>query len=275
MICGDCRSRNQSVVQDWHLDELVRGGWVICRWAILSAFALMAGFVLIVALSASATPYAEWITLEDCRFVPNEANDGDSFHVRTKDKEYIFRLYFVDAPEVEATTAAGLIEQAKYFGITVPQTIEVGQAARSFVEEKLAQPFNVITRMASAMGRSRKERFYGFVETKEGDLGELLVRNGLARPYGTTPPPPASSSSREESEKMEKLENEAKQQKIGGWGENFGRLNVRFDKNQSTGLMAISNFSQTERASVSTIQSSAAAAISGARAESKLDIASP
>ena len=71
---------------------------------------------------------------------------------------------------------------------------------------------------------------------------------------------------------MEKLENEAKQQKIGGWGENFGRLNIRFDKNQSAGLMAISNFSQAAGTSVSTIQSSAAAAVSSGRAESKLDV---
>ena len=31
----------------------------------------------------------------------NPANDGDSFHVRAKEKEFIFRLYFVDTPEVE------------------------------------------------------------------------------------------------------------------------------------------------------------------------------
>jgi DNA uptake protein ComE-like DNA-binding protein len=238
---------------------------VIYRSAMVNSFLLVAGFLLILLQPAWAAPHADWTTLENCQLVPNEGNDGDSFHVRTKDKEYIFRLYFVDAPEVEATTPARLIEQAKYFGITVPQTIEVGQAAKSFVEEKLSEPFIVITRMASAMGRSRKERFYGFVETKEGDLGELLVQNGLARPYGTTAPPPGFPNSKVESEKMEKLENEAKQQKIGGWGENFGRLNVRSDDTNQAGSTLISNFSQTQR-------SPPAAPTAGAPAENKLDV---
>ena len=35
-------------------------------------------------------------------------------------------------------TPRRLIEQAKYFGITVPQAIEVGQAAKEFMREKLS-----------------------------------------------------------------------------------------------------------------------------------------
>src|SRR5881394_3965062 len=75
-------------------------------------------------------------------------------------------------------------KQAKYFGITVPQAIEVGQLAKEFTQEKLSEPFTVFTRMSDAMGRSKIERFYAFVQTKDGDLGEQLVRNGLARNYG-------------------------------------------------------------------------------------------
>src|SRR5207253_1943717 len=101
----------------------------------------------------------DWITLENCRLVPSEANDGDSFHVRANDKEYIFRLYLVDAPETDAANPARLIEQAKYFGISVLQVIELGEAAKLFVEEKLAEPFTVFTRMSNAMGRSNIERF--------------------------------------------------------------------------------------------------------------------
>jgi hypothetical protein len=41
----------------------------------------------------------EWQTLRNCRLVPNEWNDGDSFHVSHQGQEYIFRLYFADAPE--------------------------------------------------------------------------------------------------------------------------------------------------------------------------------
>jgi len=172
----------------------------------------------------------DWITLENCRLVPNAANDGDSFHVSVNGKEYIFRLYLVDAPETDAVNPARLVEQAKYFAITVPQAIEVGQAAKEFTGEKLSELFTVFTRMSDAMGRSKLERFYAFVQTKEGDLGEQLVRNGLARNYGFKAVPPGLKSSRQEVEKLQQFEDEAKREKIGGWGVNAGRLNVRAQK---------------------------------------------
>ncbi len=163
----------------------------------------------------------DWVKLERCELIPNPANDGDSFHVRANDKEYIFRLYLVDAPETDAVNPARLIEQAKHFGISVPQVIELGEAAKEFTQEKLAEPFTVITRMANAMGRSNTERFYAFVQTKEGDLGEQLVANGLARIHGRRVTPPGASSSAAERQKLEELEAEAKQHKLGGWAANI------------------------------------------------------
>ena len=172
----------------------------------------------------------EWIVLENCRLIVNPANDGDSFHASAREKEYIFRLYMIDAPETDELNPARLIEQAKYFAITVPQAIEVGQAAKDFTREKLSEPFTVFTRMSGAMGRSRMERFYAFVRTKDGDLGEQLVRNGLARNYGFKAAPPGLENSRVEVEKLQQFEDEAKQEKIGGWGVGVGRLNVRAQK---------------------------------------------
>ncbi len=160
----------------------------------------------------------EWITLENCRLLPNAANDGDSFHVGVNGKEYIFRLYWVDAPETDAANPARLVEQAKYFEVTVPQVIEVGRSARAFAGDKLSEPFTVTTRMANAMGRSHIERFYAFVQTKDGDLGEQLIANGLARIHGTSAAQPGASSSAAERQKLEQLEDEAKRRKIGGWG---------------------------------------------------------
>jgi DNA uptake protein ComE-like DNA-binding protein len=168
----------------------------------------------------------DWIVLKDCRLIPNPANDGDSFHVSTGKKEYLFRLYLVDAPETDEMTPRRLVEQAKYFDVTVPQAIEVGRAAKDFTQEKLSQPFTVFTHMSDALGQSRLERFYAFVETKEGDLGEQLVRNGLARSYGFKGAPPGVTSSRIEVEKLQQLEDEAKRDKIGAWGANAGRLNA-------------------------------------------------
>jgi len=168
----------------------------------------------------------DWVTFENCRLIENPANDGDSFHASAGANEYIFRLYLVDAPETDEMTPARLVEQAKYFAITVPQAIEVGRAAKEFTREKLSQPFTVFTRMSDAMGRSKIERFYAFVQTKEGDLGEQLVRNGLARNYGFKAVPPGLKNSRVELEKLQQFEVEAKREKIGGWGVNAGRLNV-------------------------------------------------
>src|SRR6266513_3962157 len=176
-------------------------------------------YVAVVFLLATAGLGAkrEWTKLEHCQLIPNPANDGDSFHVRANEKEYIFRLYLVDASETDAADPARLIEQAKYFGISVPQVIELGEAAKLFVQEKLAEPFTVFTRMSDAMGRSKIERFYAFVQTKGGDLGEELVANGLARMHGRSAKPPGITSSATESQKLKNLENQAKQTRLGGW----------------------------------------------------------
>ena len=141
-----------------------------------------------------------------------------------------FRLYMVDAPETDEIKPGRLVEQAKYFAITVPQAIEVGRAAKEFAREKLSEPFTAFTRMSDAMGSSNIERVYAFVQTKDGDLGEQLVRNGLARNHGRKAAPPGLKDSRSEVEKLQQFEDAARQEKIGCWGVNAGRLNVRAQK---------------------------------------------
>jgi competence protein ComEA len=207
----------------------IRGGRLILRFSFsrVGVSSLIAVAVLGASAVAARDGSKDWVVLENCRFITNPANDGDSFHVSAGAKEYLFRLYLVDAPETDARNPGRLIEQGKYFGITVPQAIEVGQAAKEFIQEKLSQPFTVFTHMSDAMGQSRLERFYAFVETKEGDLGEQLARNGLARSYGFKTAPPGLRSSRIEVEKLQQFEDEAKREKIGAWGVNAGRLNVQ------------------------------------------------
>src|SRR5438093_10745103 len=215
--------------------ESIQGAGLIFR---SSTSLRLAGSALTVVALLWATAFAvgardgskDWIVLKDCRLIPNPANDGDSFHVSAGEKEYIFRLYLVDAPETGEMTPSRLVQQAQYFGNGVPQAIETGRAATEFTREKLSEPFIVFTRLADALGRSRIERLYAFVQTREGDLGEQLVRNGLARNYGFKAPPPGLKSSRLEMEKLQQFENEAKQEKIGGWGINAGRMNVRAQK---------------------------------------------
>jgi DNA uptake protein ComE-like DNA-binding protein/endonuclease YncB( thermonuclease family) len=191
---------------------------------------LALAIVCAAAVDTGAGESKDWIVLDNCRLISNPANDGDSFHASSGAREYIFRLYMVDAPETDAMNPARLVEQAKYFAITVPQAIEVGQAAKEFTREKLSEPFTVFTRMSDAMGHSKLERFYAFVQIKDGDLGELLVRNGLARNYGFKAVPPGSKNSRLELEKLQQFEDDAKRERIGGWGVNGERLNVRAQK---------------------------------------------
>jgi competence protein ComEA len=204
---------------------------LIFRFSIFSRTGIGAVTVILVwsaSVDLCAKDYSkEWIVLKDCRLIQNPANDGDSFHVSSDGKEYVFRLYFVDAPETDEMTPRRLVDQAKYFDITVPQAIDVGRAAKEFTQEKLSHSFTALTQMSDAMGQSRLERFYAFVETKEGDLGEQLVRNGLARSYGFKTAPPGVTRSRIEVEKLQQLEDEAKRDQIGAWGVNSGRLNVR------------------------------------------------
>ena len=182
--------------------------------------------------------------LNDCRLIPNPANDGDSFHVSVGPNEYLFRLYFVDAPETDEMTPRRLVEQAKYFTITVPQAIEVGRAAKEFTRQQLSEPFTVFTHMSDAMGQSRLERFYAFVQTRQGDLGEQLVRSGLGRNYGFRAAPPGLGSSRIELGKLQQFENEARQEKIGAWGISMGRLDARPASTSSFSHFAISTNSR-------------------------------
>ncbi len=39
--------------------------------------------------------HGKWVALTNCRYLPNPANDGDSFHVAAGNKKYLFRLYFI------------------------------------------------------------------------------------------------------------------------------------------------------------------------------------
>jgi DNA uptake protein ComE-like DNA-binding protein len=189
----------------------------------VKAILLPLGFLLFLPL-AWAT---DWKTLQDCRYVPNEANDGDSFHVRVDKKEYIFRLYFVDTPETDTRIATRVKQQAKYFHVTVPQTLQIGTEAERFTRQKLERPFIVRTCLQDARGRSRLPRYFAFVQIDKADLGELLVANGLARVFGAANDPPGMNSRKVEWRKLKRLEREAREQRIGGWGMGAGRLNSR------------------------------------------------
>jgi len=177
--------------------------------------------------------HSPWITLQGGHYLIKRPNDGDSFHVSVEGHEYIFRLYFVDAPETSAEFRDRVEEQAKYFGVTVDQVLEVGDLAKQFTREKLTEPFLVRTCWEDAGGRSRMQRFYAFVQTRTGDLGEQLVENGLARSHPATAKPEGLTSAATEWQKLMVLERKAKREKVGGWGANENRMAIRVQQPES------------------------------------------
>ena len=129
----------------------------------------------------------EWQALRGCRLVPNEWNDGYSFHVSHQGQEYIFRLYFADAPESEDSFPERVAQQAEHFGITSTQSLQAGIAAKKETARFLDTPFTIITRFQAAPGRSKMTRFYAFVipAPARKDLASLLIEAGMARSFGT------------------------------------------------------------------------------------------
>ena len=177
--------------------------------------------------------HSPWVTLQGGHYLIKRPNDGDSFHVSVEGHEYIFRLYFVDAPETSAEFRDRVEEQAKYFGVTVDQVLEVGDLAKQFTREKLTEPFLVRTCWEDAGGRSRMQRFYAFVQTRTGDLGEQLVENGLARSHPATAKPEGLTSAAAEWQKLMTMEQKAKREKVGGWGANENRMVIRAQQPES------------------------------------------
>lgn len=80
----------------------------------------------------------EWETLKGCRLLPNESNDGDSFHVEHDGKEYIFRLYFADSPESSMQVAERVAQQADDFGVGEEAVLRAGKDAAQFTERALS-----------------------------------------------------------------------------------------------------------------------------------------
>src|SRR5436305_11501665 len=94
-----------------------------------------------------------WEVLDHCRLMDNPWNDGYSFHVRYGERKYVFRLYFVDAPEIIATFPQRIEDQAAFFGISTNAVMEVGRDAARFTKDHLASEFTVITRWQNARGQ--------------------------------------------------------------------------------------------------------------------------
>lgn len=181
---------------------------------------------------ALATADAQDLTpLKNCKLVPTEWADGDSFEIQTPDgKNHTVRLYGADCLEWHVTDesdARRLRAQRRYFGISEsggsPQTsIEVakgfGKSAAVEVALALGKSFTVHTAFADARGDGRHKRIYGFVTTSDGqDLSERLVRLGLARAFGVYRQTPTGKSGNEYRAFLEDVELQAAKKGMGAW----------------------------------------------------------
>lgn len=188
--------------------------------ALLRQLSLCVGVVLL-ALIASQAWSAErknWETLSDCQYVEKANNDGDSFHVKCSDGEFVLRLYYVDAPEISVRGNAERVrDQSDHFKVTSDDILTAGLRARDAVREMLKTPFLVHTRRAIAGGRSAEPRYYGLVEVEGKRLVEILVSEGLARPMGRRVNLPTGERSGEYLQKLRALEIDAQKHKRGVW----------------------------------------------------------
>jgi endonuclease YncB( thermonuclease family) len=178
----------------------------------------LALFLLIAVVGASAqkAPSAKpFERFDGCVLASDEWTDGDSFRVRLRDGRLeTFRLYFVDTTECR-TRGKRSDEQAAYFGLTRADAVKLGKEAKAFTAAALQRPFTIVTRWRPVFG---SPRYYAFVFTADGnDLAELLVRNGLARIYGTRTPLPDGRNSRTYLATLAGLEKQAKSAGLGGW----------------------------------------------------------
>ncbi len=163
-------------------------------------------------------PPLKWFTLPGCQFMAAEHRDGDSFHLMTADqRQFIFRLYFTDAPETDTSIKERVQEQAAHFGVTEAEILKGGEAAKKFAAAWLQRGCTVTTRWQNAQGRSRLPRYYAQIDVGGRDLGELLVSYGWARAKGTVAILPDGKPAKEHMAKLQKLEAEAKAKRLGLW----------------------------------------------------------
>ena len=190
--------------------------WILCGWLLV-----LPACTLAQQTRDAEHPQGKWEVLAKCRLTTNSVADGDSFHITHKGRDYIFRLYFVDAPEVDASLTERTVDQAAYFGVAAKDIPKGGRMAASFARQQLAgREFTVVTRYQNAMGRSRLARFYAVVLVDGKNLAEDLVTNGWARIYGLKANWPDGERSAAFINRLKNLEITARGNRLGMWNTN-------------------------------------------------------
>jgi len=168
-------------------------------------------------VQATAGKQGGYDVLRGGRLVDHGANDGDSFHIAHAGQEFVFRLYYVDAPETSARSYKQRVaEQAKYFGsLSEAEAVEVGLEAKDYVEDLLKRnEFEIFTRWEEVYDSGR---FFAFVRVGGRYLSELLVERGLARIHTKGVTLPDGESFQHQREDLRELERRAREGRLGGW----------------------------------------------------------
>jgi endonuclease YncB( thermonuclease family) len=186
-----------------------------------SSHLIFCGSILLVAFifrgNATISAPLKWNQIPNCRYIYDSANDGDSFHVQNKAEKFIFRFYYIDAPECDLSILERSREQSEYFGVTFDDLLVYGKKARDVVRSMLRDPFDVHTRWAIAPGRSREHRYYGLIYIRGQSLVETLVKMGLARLKGVRVQLPDGRKAKEYNEYLLNLEKQARLNRVGIW----------------------------------------------------------
>lgn len=195
----------------------------------LDSFAVLVQFLI--SLCLSITVVDELQKFPNCTLVQADWADGDSFLIADeKGNQFTVRLYGVDCLETQISDdsdARRLRGQRRYFGISnhggspqasIDSAKKLGADATTFVRHQLSQPFTVYTAFADARGDGKYKRVYAFVTCTDGeDLGEKLVRVGLARAFGVYREMPDGRDRDEYRDWMKDLELWAAQKGVGIW----------------------------------------------------------
>ncbi len=156
----------------------------------MSKLPLIAALSLFLSASLHAATEPNWEKLEGCTLGDTKYADGDSFHVKCKERDLIIRLYFVDTPEHSGDQRFPdrIAEQANYFGISSSEVLKVGDAAQAFTMKTLGTaPFTVYTCGQDAMhGRFLRTEFR-ITEIVVGaiwvpDPPQMNARSGMIHP---------------------------------------------------------------------------------------------
>jgi endonuclease YncB( thermonuclease family) len=164
----------------------------------------------------------------NCQLDSERHNDGDSFQIKLPDgRREVFRLYFVDTPESEFKEYRGgesnherIAQQAKYFGITPDQAVEIGQRGKHFTLDRLAKkPFTLYTRWDSPFN---DQRYHAFIEIEENghtaSLDALLVEQGFCRIFTKGAVTPDGTSMAKRNDQLHAMERQARDRRSGAWG---------------------------------------------------------